>query len=287
MNKAVFVLSTWFLLFSFSSCSSQDEIPVLFHLPKSLKEVSGITSDKNSLWAIADSGNKNVIFQLNWDGKLIKEVTISNAENIDWEDLSRDVEGNLYVGDFGNNDNTRKDLCIYKISKDSLDTDFCKASAKISFSYPEQKEFPPKKTELIYDAEAFIVFQNYFYIFTKNRSKNSDGTTLLYRIPMIEGHHQAILVGSFVTDQRYSYGAVTSAAISPNQQKVVLLSNQKVWLFENFESDHFFEGKKTEIDLNHYSQKEAITFKDNHILWIADEKVKKNGGNVYQVPLKP
>jgi hypothetical protein len=30
---------------------------------------------------------------------------------------TKDKDGNLYVGDFGNNDNERKDLCIYKIDK--------------------------------------------------------------------------------------------------------------------------------------------------------------------------
>jgi sugar lactone lactonase YvrE len=42
--------------------------------------------------------------------------------NIDWEDITKDKDGNLYVGDFGNNDNERKDLCIYKIDKKSLTT---------------------------------------------------------------------------------------------------------------------------------------------------------------------
>jgi hypothetical protein len=28
--------------------------------------------------------------------------------NIDWEDITKDKDGNLYVGDFGNNDNERK-----------------------------------------------------------------------------------------------------------------------------------------------------------------------------------
>lgn len=269
------------------SCSAKNEPKKLFSLPKPLKEVSGITVSNHSLWAIADSGNKNQIFQLTDEGKTAKELTITDATNIDWEDLTSDTQGNLYIGDFGNNDNIRKDLCIYAISKDSLGKSETNSVAKIRFSYPEQKDFPPLKTELKYDAEAFIVFKNHFYIFTKNRSKNFDGTTLLYRVPMTAGKHQATLIGSFVTDKKYNSGVITGAAISPDQQRIAILSHQKVWVFEAFKDDDFFSGKITEVNLNHHSQKEAITFKDNTTIWIADEKVKKSGGNVYQFELKP
>jgi sugar lactone lactonase YvrE len=30
---------------------------------------------------------------------------VENAENNDWEDITKDIHGNIYVGDFGNNDN--------------------------------------------------------------------------------------------------------------------------------------------------------------------------------------
>lgn len=42
----------------------------------------------------------------------------------------------------------------------------------------------------------------------------------------------------------------------------------------------------SELNLNHYSQKESVCFKDNDLLLIADEKVKKTGGYLYQVSLK-
>ncbi len=72
-----------------------------------------------------------------------------------------------------------------------------------------------------------------------------------------------------------------------DQQRIAILSHQKVWVFEAFQNENFFSGKITEVDLNHHSQKEALTFKDNATIWIADEKVKKSGGNVYQFELKP
>jgi hypothetical protein len=59
------------------------------------------------LWVIEDS-NANKIYGLNPKGKLEKSITIQNAENIDWEEITKDKEGNLYIGDFGNNENKEK-----------------------------------------------------------------------------------------------------------------------------------------------------------------------------------
>lgn len=47
---------------------------------------------------------------------------------------------------------------------------------KVSFYYPEQRTFPPEKTEKFYDAEAFFLVGDHFYLITKNRSKGFGGT---------------------------------------------------------------------------------------------------------------
>lgn len=260
-------------------------LTTIYSLPKNLKEVSGITysTEDSLLWTLEDSGNANVLFALNSEGLIAKEVTIKNVENIDWEDLTKDKEGNLYIGDFGNNENERQDLCIYKMDKKSLDNENAFPAYKISFSYPEQKNFPPKKKELLYDVESFFELNGNFYLFTKNRSKGFDGTVFIYKVPNRAGFHKAELIGDFKTCDDYDNCAITSAAISPDQSKVVLLSHSKIWLFKNFSSDDFLSGIRTETELQHNSQKEAICFKDNNTLLIADEKVKKTGGTLYEI----
>lgn len=260
-------------------------LTTIYSLPKNLKEVSGITysTEDSLLWTLEDSGNANVLYALNSEGLIAKEVTVKNVENIDWEDLAKDKEGNLYIGDFGNNENERQDLCIYKMDKKSLDNENAFPAYKISFSYPEQKNFPPKKKELLYDVESFFELNGNFYLFTKNRSKGFDGTVFIYRVPNRAGFHKAELIGDFKTCDDYDNCAITSAAISPDQSKVVLLSHSKIWLFKNFSSDNFLSGIRTETELQHNSQKEAICFKDNDTLLIADEKVKKTGGTLYEI----
>lgn len=280
-----------FILFilAFLSCQQDsNSLTVLYSLPKKLKEVSGITyfPTNNLLWTLEDSGNANSIYGLDSNGEIAKKITIENTVNIDWEDISKDKIGNLYIGDFGNNDNTRQDLCIYKIDKNSLENESTIPAYKISFAYPEQKDFPPKKTAMFYDVEGFFEFKNNFYLFTKNRSKGFDGTSYLYKVPNAAGFHQAELMGEFKTCGDYNHCAITSASISPDESKVVVLTHDKIWVFDNFTGDNFLKGNKTELYLNHFSQKEAICFKDNETLIIADEKTKKIGGKVYEVSLK-
>ncbi|MFV8333896.1 hypothetical protein ACNQGK_12165 [Flavobacterium sp. GSP14] len=286
MRNYIFTL---FALIVLSCQHDSGTVSPVYSLPKKLKEVSGIIylDSSNLLWVLEDSGNENEIYGLNFEnGTIEKTLTIANTGNIDWEDITKDKDGNLYVGDFGNNDNERKDLCIYKIDKKSLTTKSTIPAYKVSFAYPEQKDFPPKKTEMFYDVEGFFEFKNNFYLFTKNRSKGFDGTAFLYKIPNTAGFHQAVLMGEFKTCDNYNHCAITAATIAPDDSKFVILTHDRIFLFENFEGDNFLDGTKTTLELNHFSQKEAASFIDNDRLFIADEKTKSVGGKDYEVSVK-
>ncbi|KAF2329992.1 SdiA-regulated domain-containing protein [Flavobacterium nitrogenifigens] len=285
MKKSFLIICSIVLL----ACQKQSgsDLKELYSLPKKLKEVSGITyfPETQTLYTLEDSGNKNAIYAIDSKGKLAKTITISNATNVDWEDITKDKSGNIYIGDFGNNDNERRDLCIYKVAKNQLNNDVAKAEYKISFSYPEQKEFPPKKKEMFYDVEGFFEQGGYFYLFTKNRSKGFDGTAFIYKIKNAAGTQKAVKIGEFKTCSNYNHCVLTSATISPDGKKVALLSHDKVLLFKGFKGDLFHKGTQTELNLNHFSQKEAIVFKDNNTLLIADEKTNKIGGKLYEFKL--
>lgn len=284
MRKTIKALFTVTIIL-FYSCENKDEttdLKQIAELPKGLKEISGIAYANNLLYAIEDSGNPNEVIVMDTLGRITKNITVSNVDNIDWEDLTFDNKGNLYIGDFGNNDNVRKDLAIHKINQSNLQNNEVKTEYKITFEYPEQTNFPPKRKDLMFDAEAFFEYKGNFYLFTKNRSRGFDGTSYIYKVPNTSGHHQAKLIKKIKTCSDYHNCAITSAAISPNGSKFVLLSHSKVWLFENYSKNDITSVEMIELHLNHYSQKEAICFKNNEELLIADERVKKNGGKFYE-----
>jgi hypothetical protein len=109
--KLIIQLLSFFI--TVASCSQDyGELTLVERLPKKMKEVSGIqkTEQDGLIWAINDSGNKNHIYGLNKKGIIKKDITIKDAKNIDWEELTKDDKENLYIGDFGNNKNDRTDL---------------------------------------------------------------------------------------------------------------------------------------------------------------------------------
>lgn len=264
-----------------------DSLKTEFSLPKKLKEVSGIalSQDQKTIWAIEDAGNKNVVYGLSRQGELTTDVLVENAENNDWEDITKDAAGNIYIGDFGNNENDRQNLSIIKLD---LKTDSQKSTKVIQttkFHYEGQTEFPPKKSNLLYDCEAFVEKDGSFYLFTKNRSKGFEGTFLVFQIPNKEGDFEAKLIGKLKLEGGYNDAAITSAAINSKNQ-VVLLNHKNINVLSGFTANDFSAAKIQKIPLNHNSQKEAIVFVDDKTLLIADEKDKKTGGNVYQFLLK-
>ncbi|MGG5506009.1 MULTISPECIES: hypothetical protein [unclassified Myroides] len=273
---------------SLTSCSQKSDLVQDYAtLPPYLKEVSGMSFDaeSHSFWVLQDSGNKSELYQLDSLGQVMHTLKVKDQINNDWEELASDPAGNLYIGDFGNNKNTRRNLQILKINKDQLSATEAEVDYAITFDYPEQSEFPPKSTKLFYDAEAFFYYDDYFYLFTKNRSKAFDGTSLVYKIPNKAGHHQAEYVQTFRGCNVYKHCAITGAAISPDQKTFVLLSHTKLWIIDNFNPNAILDGKIEEHKLHHDTQKEAVTFGDDSTLYIADEVKKKSGGKIYKVDL--
>lgn len=252
-----------------------------------LKELSGLEylPQSKTLWGLEDSGNKNKIYKIGKNGKSLGAITITNVANKDWEELTSDAEGNLYIGDFGNNDNLRKDLAIYKIDKSQLSGKTAASSAKIAFYYPEQTEFSPKKSKMMFDCEAFFEFKGDFYLFTKNRSAKFEGNFYVYKVPNRAGNHKAQLLGKLSTCANFKKCAVTAADISPDGKKAVLLTGDKVFVLTGFADGNFAKAKMQMHELGFTSQKEGICFTDNNTLLIGDEKEKQTGGKLYQLKL--
>ena len=133
-------------------------------LSDSLKETSGLTFFRDKLYTINDGGNSSEVFEIDKkSGKILDKIK-TEFKNFDWESITSD-SANVYVGDFGNNAGTRKDLKIYKIPfKDSVKID---SIQEIPFFYPEQKDFEPKNINNDFDAEAMIFLNGKIHLFTK------------------------------------------------------------------------------------------------------------------------
>ncbi len=293
MRKLFFRILPFVTLLSFCSpvIKQSFSFDKLCRLPNEVSETSGIEmKNKKEFWTLNDSGGKDEIYLCSISGKLKHTVKIEYARNHDWEDLAQDDQGNLYISDTGNNENDRKNLRIYKITKSELKSKNVKAQ-EIDFSYEDQESFPPKADRLYFDCEALIWFHQSLYLFTKSRCWPT--ICNVYKIPDKPGRYIARKIGSFTPKKQAmnknlinSYW-VTAADISPNGQKLALLSNDRVWIFSNFPEDRFFEGKIEEYKLDKITQKESICFSDNATLYITDEQGedKREGRNLYKMSI--
>lgn len=261
-------------------CAQKTYYGKLNHLgdfPSRLKEVSGIGIGQGDIWVIEDSGNKDKIYKVDKKGSVTKSLKIDHAKNEDWEDLAMDKQGNLYIGDFGNNTNDRKNLTIYRVSSSQLEKKEPNAE-KIEFRYPEQKDFPPKKDSLLFDTEGFFHWEGHLYIFTKNRTRPYSGKTLIYRVPHLAGEYEAEFLGSMVLCQSQDHCSVTGADISPDGKTIALLGYGFIFLVRDFELPNFETTSIQIIDFNSDTQTESIGFLDEKTLLIADERNNRTGG---------
>ncbi len=286
------------LIISLVACSKSDRVipslPIsnnalsdITALPTILKESSGIELASNdTYWSHNDAGNKASIYNFDKQGQLISTLKIKDTDNEDWEDMTQDEAGNLYVGDFGNNDNDRKDLAIIKLSKQDLSKNNSTITGqRISFNLEDQNAFPPDKTVRNFDIEAMFSKDNFLYLFTKDRTKPFKGSTKLYRLPNTAGNHTASLSAELKTDTSEKIGRITAADISPDGATVVLLANEAIWVLTQFSSDKFFDGTVQRIDLPVNVQMEAIVFQDNCTLYLTNEKESKQDARLFELKI--
>ncbi|NDV41719.1 hypothetical protein [Flagellimonas sediminis] len=281
MNKIALI----FLLIISQACAQKEphgNLQPLGKFSSKLKEISGMeTTPNGNLWVIEDSGNEDKIYEVDQKAESIQSKKIAHAKNVDWEDLTTDLDGNLYIGDFGNNSNLRKDLTIYKISQKQLGKKEPKAE-KISFRYPEQQGFPPEKDSLYFDTEGLIHWQGHLYIFTKNRTRPYDGKTLVYRVLDKEGSYEAEFLGSLFLCDDPNRCSVTSADISPDGKTIALLSYGQVFLVTGYDLPTLAQAQIIVIDLFCSTQIESVCFLDNKTLLVADEQNIFGGRQLYR-----
>lgn len=286
--KKYIVLLSFSLLYACSSKSQETNFKEVFTLDKKHTEVSGMIfhAPTQKLWMLQDKGNPSELYVYSADGTFENTVIVNNQENTDWEDLSQDKNGNIYIGNFGNNDNKRKDLRILKVDAVTIQSNSVNVSQETTFYYEDQTEFPPKKSNLLYDCEAFVATNEAFYLFTKNRSKGFDGAFYVYKVPNKNGSFKAEKIATLKTCDQYKSCAITGAALNKNGNEIALLTHDKVLLIPFVNDDSFKQENITTKELGHNSQKEAITFKSENQLFMADESEKgKKGGTVFMLDL--
>ena len=240
---------------------------IKYELPAEVLETSGLIFNNGKLYTFNDSGGAAVIYRLDsLNGQIDQRITISNAQNIDWEDIAKDANY-LYIGDFGNNLGNRTDLMIYRIPLSSIpaDGDISISADIINFSFSDQTDFSVRNRDHDHDCEAMIVDQQNIHLFSKNWI---DGNSKWYTLPKTPGTHTAQYQQSFASN-----GLITGADISADGTKIALVGYVEnvwqpfIWLMFDYDGTQYFSGNKRRIDfpLLLGNQMEAIAYEETQI----------------------
>ncbi|QHT66494.1 hypothetical protein GXP67_07400 [Rhodocytophaga rosea] len=277
-----------FLLLAAAAHAQTVAVRQVASLPAVLSETSGLeASNANIIWSHNDSGGQPVLYGIDTLGNLVRSITITNATNVDWEEITRDDNGNIYIGDFGNNDNNRQNLRIYKIPDPLTFSGNSVLAEVINFTYADQTAFPPADAQKNFDMEAMVFFNDSLFLFSKNRTIPFDGFTRLYKLPATPGTFTASYVDRFSTGNEPLLSQITAADISQDKKKLVLLSYGNLYCFSDFQGSQFFKGQLTKLTFNGVTQKEGICFVDNCRVYISDEEAFGVGRKLYQLDICP
>jgi hypothetical protein len=239
----------------------------------SLSESSGLLIYNNWFWSHNDSDNPPEIMAFDsMGGHILHTTFIANAPNTDWEEMTQDANY-FYIGNFGNNGGSRKDLSILKIRKSDINlttkTDTVKCSF-IRFSMGDQTDFTDNFIATDYDMEAMVFAGDSLHLFSKNWV---DKMSRHYVCPTDTGSYQLFPV------ETLNVGGQISGASINSEGQLALIGYTKpyypcfVWLMWDFKNNRFNTGNRRKIDLGNTlfpGQIEGTTLR-NTTLYISNE----------------
>jgi hypothetical protein len=182
-------------------------------------ELSGLAlshSQARVLWTLNDSGDHARVFAITPNGRLLADVTVTGAENVDWEDIAIGPASGagdaLYIGDIGDNSATRSAVVVYRAPEPRVGGGAPSATApaqRLTLRYPDSA----------HDAEALLVDPSSGALVIV--TKDFGGIARLY----VADHPSTDATTTMRRAGRVSLGtgeAVTAGDVSANGRTIVL-----------------------------------------------------------------
>lgn len=224
--RCLFIISVVLFWTNYSAQVNPIQVGSLASL---INEASGLQCLNPDLcYTFNDSDDNSRLYRIDGNGQFISQLVIEGVPQIDYEDIAYASDGRLFIGDFGNNTNDRQDLRIHIL------TDFSgsvSVPSTIEFEYEDQTSFPPSASELNFDVEAMIHWQDSLFLFTRNRTSPYNGLTKVYSLSDEAGSQTAQLRGEVFGNLSEIHNSITAADISPSGNRIVWLTRGSIFLF--------------------------------------------------------
>ena len=254
-----------------------------------ITESSGLTASrqhKDVLWTLNDSGNSAKIFPLRLDGRLVKSaesagITLEGAENFDWESMTSDDQGVLYIADSGQNFDFARTPIIYAVDEPDtlIGVNSVPVLRTIPYRYEDQSGFFMPRVE--FDVEAIFYADQHLYLLTKGWGKgvSNKGISKWYRLD----EQRSGLDGTARLQARIDFGGalVTGAEVDPSGLRLAVLAKRSVWLFEReAQGQDWWKGSIRHLRTRDIGVAEGICFYGDR-LYISTEE-----GELYAIRLE-
>lgn len=203
-----------------------------------LVETSGIVASRRNagvLWAHNDSGDSPRIFALDTAGRSLGTYAVQGAEALDWEDIAagpgpEEGSGYLYIGDIGDNPETRASVTIYRVLEPAVDpaapADGTLEAERMDVTYEDRAR---NSETLLFDPESGALFTVH---------KTGGRAARIYRIgPFVPGGDvTATMVGMVRTPM------ATAGDISADGREILIRSYVSVQLWKRPEGSTIDEA---------------------------------------------
>ncbi len=236
-----------------------------------ITESSGIAASRcqnNVLWTHNDSGDEAFIYALNSTGKSLGTWKVTNAQNIDWEDIAafKDKTGKcfIFIGEIGDNERIRVDHAVYRVPEPIVTEADAESTRKdprltsdaemLKFRYPDYNQ----------DAETLMVRPDTgdIYIVTKRIT----GPAGVYRIKS-DFNKSESQIAEFITDiavPAVPNGFLTGGDISPDGRHVIICDYTQAYEFalptENSNFDKIWNQMPVVVNLGRRKTGESVGY---------------------------
>lgn len=189
--------------------------PTQFTMSPNLPEESGLAMSKKhakTVYSMEDSGNAATVYAYDTtNGQRKAALTVTGATNTDWEALAVGTDGNIYVGDIGNNFTNRPTITVYRAAEPATLANGSLAATPFTLQFADGQ----------HDAESMFVdpADNTLYV----ASKANPGKVYRAPNPLVAGQTNQL---TEVTGHAAIRATATDGAFSPDGRAYVIRSGK-------------------------------------------------------------
>ncbi|MFB3788954.1 MAG: hypothetical protein ACE15F_21555 [bacterium] len=247
---------------------------------ETLRELSGIipAREYGQYWGHNDKGNDPELFRFDREGNILQRVTLIGITNEDWEAITRDAVGQLYIGGFGDNSRKRETYKIYRLPEPPPGAAAVEGFETLSYRYGRGES---------HNCEALFHWNGRLYVITKvetgkdkekkKEKKDRDRMEVpkVFRLEPEAGGQTmtAKEIGNFQVKD-----TITDAAYSAPYAILAVLSYTHVYFFRVNQESDLLAAPAHAVSIE-IKKSEGICFDDDSLLVTNEE------GQIWRYPL--